>query len=292
MPTLLTVRHNTVYEYRRPVTFNEHRLMFRPRDSHDIRLLESKLSITPPATVRWLHDVFGNSIAIATFVDEGQELRFESAIVLEHFGVLGDAFPIEDRAQTTPFDYTVEELYDLGRTVERHYADPLGLVDHWVSGFCSPDGETKTERLLVDMTNAVKSEFRYTRRTDPGVQTPTETLSRRSGTCSDYALFLMEAARSLGIAARFVSGYLYDPAVDGGVGGVVGAGSTHAWVQLYLPGAGWVEFDPTNGIVGGPSLIRVAVARDPSQAIPLTGSYNGAADDFVAMGVEVTVRAE
>ncbi len=290
MPKRLTVNHTTVYKYHRPVMFNEHRLMFRPRDSHDMRLLESRLTISPPATVRWLHDVFGNSTAIASFEAAASELRFEAAIELEHYGITNDAFPIEPRARTVPFPYTDDERADLGRAVERHYPDPDGLVEQWVAAFCQPGG-TPTERLLVDMTAAVKSLFRYVERHAPGVQTPAETLRKQSGTCRDFALFLMEAARSVGIGARFVSGYLYDPAVDGADAGIVGAGATHAWVQLYLPGAGWVEFDPTNGIVGGPALIRVAVARDPSQAIPITGTYNGAPDDFAGLTVEVTVRA-
>ena len=87
---------------------------------------------------------------------------------------------------------------------------------------------------------------------------------------------MIEAVRSLGFAARFVTGYLYDPALDGGPAGTQGAGATHAWVQVYLPGAGWVEFDPTNGIVGGRNLIRVGVARDPKQAVPLAGTSRAA----------------
>jgi transglutaminase-like putative cysteine protease len=125
-----------------------------------------------------------------------------------------------------------------------------------------------------------------------GVQTPAQTLTLGSGTCRDYALLMMETVRSLGVAARFVSGYLYDAALDGAAPGMVGAGYTHAWVQVYLPGSGWVEFDPTNGLVGGPNLIRVAVARDPTQAIPVQGSYTGAAGDFLDMNVEVIVTSE
>jgi transglutaminase-like putative cysteine protease len=130
-----------------------------------------------------------------------------------------------------------------------------------------------------------------------GVQTPAETLALGRGTCRDLALLMMEACRSLGMAARFVSGYLYDPALDLGVESagegapVRGAGDTHAWVQIYLPGAGWVEFDPTNGLVGGANLIRVAVARDPAQAIPLQGSYYGPPEAFLDMVVDVKVSA-
>ena len=109
----------------------------------------------------------------------------------------------------------------------------------------------------------------------------------RSGTCRDYALFMIEALRRLGIAARFVSGYLF---IHGDrAHGYVGGGSTHAWVQVYLPSAGWIEFDPTNGIVGTHDLVRVAMARDPRQAIPLHGTYLGSADAFVGMDVSINV---
>jgi transglutaminase-like putative cysteine protease len=102
---------------------------------------------------------------------------------------------------------------------------------------------------------------------------------------------MIEGLRSLGFGARFVSGYLYDPALDGGAGGSRGAGATHAWLEVYLPGAGWIEYDPTNAMMGSDALLRVAVARDPSQAIPVSGSFTGRSSDFLGMDVDVTVTA-
>ncbi len=291
MTTRLTVHHTTVYRYARPVSFNEHRLMFRPRDSHDLRLLDTRLDISPPARVRWHHDIFGNSIAIASFDVPAPELRFESTIVIEHYGLRDAEFPIEPFARTVPFTYPSEEIPDLGRLVERHYPDPDRRVDAWAHDHLRGNGPTETDALLVAITRANKHQFSYDTRTQPGVQTPVETLDAGSGSCRDLALFMMEVARSLGLAAQFVSGYLYDPAPHGAASGMVGAGATHAWVQIYLPGAGWVEFDPTNGLVGGDNLIRVGVARDPSQAIPLQGTYNGAPEDFIDMTVDVVVTA-
>jgi transglutaminase-like putative cysteine protease len=176
-------------------------------------------------------------------------------------------------------------------TLQCHYPDPEGAVTAWARQFLDPAETTNTQELLGRMTRAIKDRFRYEERAILGTRTPVETLRLGSGTCRDFALLMIEAVRSLGLAARFVTGYLYDPAVDGAGPGLSGAGSTHAWVQVYLPGAGWVEFDPTNGLVGGPHLIRVGVARDPRQAIPLEGSYQGAAADFIAMQVEVKVTA-
>ena len=291
MSTMLTIRHRTVYQYRRPVTFNQHRLMFRPRDSHDMRLIETRLEISPTAQIRWFHDVFGNSAAIAVFEDAAAELRFESTIVVEHFGIRETEFSIDSYARTLPFTYSSEEIPDLGRTVERHYADPDRKIDEWARQFMNSGGPTETDRLLIDMTKAIKQQFNYETRATEGIQTPVETLDNGAGSCRDYALLMMEAARCLGLAARFVSGYLYDPALGDVRSSVVGAGHTHAWVQVYLPGAGWVEFDPTNGQVGGKNLIRVAVARDPSQAVPLQGTFTGGADDYIAMTVTVEVTA-
>ncbi|MEM1399748.1 MAG: transglutaminase family protein [Pseudomonadota bacterium] len=284
----LSVSHSSVYRYARPVTFGPHRLMFRPRDSHDLRLVETALTITPNAAIRWHHDVFGNSIAIAEFETVSDTLRFDSRIVVEPYSLENPEFQLEEYARTYPFSYPISEVPDLGRCIERHYPDPDHVVDAWAKRFVQ-GRNAETTQVLRDMTAAIKSEFAYSRRYAVGTQMPTETLALGGGSCRDLALLMMEAARTLGLAARFVSGYLYDPALEGAGDGVVGAGETHAWVQIYLPGAGWVEYDPTNGTVGGPNLIRVAVSRDPSQAMPLTGTYFGAPDDFIDLSVDVTV---
>jgi transglutaminase-like putative cysteine protease len=293
----LTVYHETLYRYRQPVRFGEHRLMFRPRDSHDLRVVDTALVISPPAQVHWLHDVFSNSIAIARFQTEAEELRFESRIEIDHYGQADPGFPIEPYAQSYPFTYASEEVADLGRTIERNYPDPGRQVDLWARAVVGSGGPVKTQAMLSQMTRRISQDFIYEQRFTVGVQTPAETLALGRGTCRDLALLMMEACRSLGMAARFVSGYLYDPALDLGVESagagapVRGAGDTHAWVQIYLPGAGWVEFDPTNGLVGGANLIRVAVARDPAQAIPLQGSYYGPPEAFLDMAVDVKVSA-
>jgi transglutaminase-like putative cysteine protease len=290
-----SIRHATTYRYANPVKLGDHRLMFRPHDSHDLRLLSATLEISPPATsMRWLHDVFGNSVAVASFGIEATELRFVSDVVLEQFAPDEPAFAIEDYARTYPFSYSAQEIPDLGRTIERAYPDPEHKVDEWAKQFAVPSPEdegglVETQRLLERMTFAIKDTLTYAAREAEGTQAPDQTLALGSGSCRDYALLMMEAARSLGFAARFVSGYLYDPAAEGRDGAMTGAGSTHAWVQIYLPGAGWVEFDPTNGIVGGKHLIRVAVTRDPTQAVPLSGSWFGAPGDYLGMTVEVTV---
>lgn len=289
----LTVEHVTSYRYRTPVSFGEHRLMFRPRDSHDLRLQDATLKIAPLANVRWLHDVFNNSVAIAEFSTKSDTLRFESTIVVDRYPFTELEFPIEDFARELPFSYPAREVPDLGRTIERHYPDPERRITDWARQFLrTSNGTTGTEAFLLAVTKAIRDGFTYRMREEPGVQTPVETLELRTGSCRDYALFMMEAVRSVGLAARFVSGYVYDPSIEGRDSDVVGAGATHAWVQVYLPGAGWVEFDPTNGSYGGANLVPIAVAREPSQAVPVSGSFDGELDDFIDMTVSVTVRAE
>jgi transglutaminase-like putative cysteine protease len=289
----LHVRHRTTYTYRRAVEFGEHRLMCRPRDSHDLRLIDTTLVIDPQASsLRWLHDVFGNSIAIASFSQPAERLVFESGFRAEHFPAPPQAITLEPYAERFPFSYSADDTSDLGRTKERHYSDAEHQVDEWAKAMLARTGEGKTLDVLIAMTSGIKEQFGYIARDEIGVQSPLDTLAKRTGSCRDFAVFMIEAVRSLGLAARFVSGYLYDDHLVGAGGGVVGAGSTHAWVQVYLPGAGWVEFDPTNALVGGRNLIRVAVARDASQAAPLVGSYNGTPDDFLSMNVSVEVTAE
>jgi transglutaminase-like putative cysteine protease len=287
----LTVRHLTTYRYSEPVTFGPHRLMLRPRDSHDLRLVRTELVLSPPAKMRWLHDVFGNSVAIADFTGEATELRIESILHLERFALERPVFELEEDARSYPFIYSSDDRTDLGRTLERHTPDPTGVIDEWARGFVMSK-QTDTQALLADLNSGIKTQFTYSARDAEGTQTPLETLERGSGTCRDFAFLMMEAARSLGFGARFVTGYLYDPKLDGGGGdGTQGAGATHAWCEIYLPGAGWVEYDPTNAIIGGAALIRVAVTRDPSQASPITGSYEGAAGAYQGMDVEVTVTS-
>jgi transglutaminase-like putative cysteine protease len=288
---IITVRHVTTYRYKQPVAFGEHRMMLRPRDSYDQRLLDSRLAITPqPADLRWVHDVFGNCVAIARFSGRAEDLRFESAIRLDHSPTKFHDCRIEDYAQRYPFTYGADEMPDLLRLIERQYLDPEHQVDRWAKGFLRHDGRSDTAELLAVMTHAIRRDMAYEAREENGVNDPIETLRAGSGSCRDFAVLMIEAVRSLGLAARFVSGYLYVP--PGRAAGRAGGGATHAWLEVYLPGAGWVEFDPTNGIVGNHDLIRVAVVRDPRQAVPISGSWTGFPSDFLGMNVEVEVTAE
>jgi transglutaminase-like putative cysteine protease len=283
----LTVRHATVYRYSEPVGLGEHRMMFRPRASHDLRLIHTGLAITPqPAQLRWLHDPFDNSVAIAAFEGTTRELRFESTVTLEHFESTVPEYPLADYARLYPFRYSDEDFPTLARGLAPHYPGPE--TGSWALQFLDPDSTTGTMKILRSMTCGIRDQFTYTRRVEKGVQTPAETLRTRCGSCRDFAVLMMEAARSLGLAARFVSGYIFVPNDSGGTGG----GSTHAWMQAYLPGAGWIDFDPTNSIVGNRNLIRVGVAWTPDQVMPLCGTYEGRPEAFTGMDVTVTVTQD
>ncbi len=269
------------YHYARPSKFADHRLMFRPRDSHDLRLIDASLTISPPGEVSWYHDVFSNSVTVVRPGSQSDMLSFESVIVIERYPHANIDFKIEPFARTLPFSYPTSEIPDLGRTIERQYPDPERKIIEWTRGYLNPNGPTDTQEFLIGITEGIKSNFRYEARDDPGTRAPAETLQLGSGSCRDFALFMIEAVRAVGLAARFVSGYLYDPSLDGAGDTMVGAGATHAWMQVYLPGAGWQEFDPTNGIVGGANLIPVAVVREPGQAVPVQGTFDGTQADFV-----------
>jgi transglutaminase-like putative cysteine protease len=264
--------------------------MLRPRESHDQRLLESKLEITPkPKNLRWIQDVFGNHVAIARFAGRAQALRFDSTICLDHSPAdIVDA-DIEDFARTWPFIYDASDLPDLVHFIDRQFSDPRRQLDQWVHRFRRKSGATDTRALLVALTRTIKQTFTHVARHEKGIQDPLLTLKIRSGSCRDLAMLMIEAARALGIAARFVSGYLHVPDHDDRK---AGGGNTHAWAQVYLPGPGWVDFDPSSGIVGNRDLVRVAVVRDPRHAIPLHGTWTGRPSDHLGMTVEVNVTAK
>jgi transglutaminase-like putative cysteine protease len=279
----LTIRHITEYRYAEAVTFGRHRMMFRPRDSHTLRLTDSTLNISPaPEGVRWAYDVFGNSVAHAEFGNlTSDTLRFESMISLLHYEASEPAHLLSPAAEHFPFRYADDELPDLLPVMAMHADAGAQRVMEWASAIAR--GKAATLELLSALMTEIRTAISYRRRVTMGTQTPSETLELRTGTCRDFAWLMIEILRGLGFAARFVSGYIYCPGQTSHQGG----GATHAWVQVYLPGSGWIEMDPTNGIFGNRDLIRIAVARHPQQAKPLSGSFVGKRATY--RGIEVSV---
>ena len=286
---ILTIRHLTRYRYDQAVAFGAHRLMLRPRESYDQRVLDFHLAITPePAELRHTHDVFGNCVSIARFEGRAQELEFESRVRLERTGDEGFESP-QDDASGFPILYSAEDMPDLARSIERHFPDPERRLEAWAHRFV---GKTSAFELLANMAQAIHGDFTYMARHERGTQTPLETLERGRGTCRDFAILMMEAARTLGFAVRFVSGYLHTPDRNAEPLKFRGGGNTHAWVRIYMPGGGWAEFDPTNGIIGNLNLVRVAVTRDALQAVPLCGTWLGFPGAYLGMDVEVDVQED
>jgi len=283
---ILSIRHVTTYHYNQPVPFGEHRMMLRPRDDDDQRVLESELEITPtPKQLAWTQDSFGNHVATAHFGDRACELRFVSSIRLDHAPADFRAIDIKDFARTYPFAYAAEDRHRLERFIQP--LSPHPAIDRWSATFFREDGSADTHELLGDMTRTIWRTFKHISRHEKGIQAPVWTLNLGSGSCRDLAVLMIAALRSRGIAARFVSGYVHlaDDDDDDDVAG----GNTHAWVQVYVPGPGWVDFDPSGGSVGNEKLIRVAVAHHPREAIPLQGTWFGTAADYLAMKVAVKV---
>ncbi len=287
MPTL-SVHHLTRYRYSAPVTFGVHRLMIRPRDGHDMRILDSALALSPRASVRWEFDTFGNSVAYASFEGTSDELTIDSSLVLRRFVFDEPVSTLRPRASVYPFTYGEDESIDLAPLMQLQCPQDRPALEAWLRQ-ALPVLPGRSLEVLQALSEAIHARFDYRRREEAGVQTPGATLAIASGTCRDFAFFFMEAARLLGFAARFVTGYLNDPSVDAAddTGAtLLGGGATHAWAEIFVPGAGWIEFDPTNRIVAGHNLIRVATTRTPAQASPVQGAFRG---DGVAVAMEVSV---
>lgn len=290
MSVIYTLEHVTTYRYRQPVTFGEHRAIFLPSLGYAGRVLKYSLTTNIPSKVRWMMDTLSNNVALLEFKDPSDQLIVTFNVVGEHFGIPTIAeFPLDRRAEEVPVQYTPDEWNDLSVFLRPHAEDPDGSVAAWAKQFVRGD-QDNTLDVLQRMMDTIWNTFKYQAREAEGTQIPGETLRTRSGTCRDYAWLMIEALRRLGFACRFVSGYLYDAALDGGDVGMTGSGATHAWLQVYLPGAGWRAYDPTNRLSSGFDLIRVATARHPGQVIPLSGSWFGDAEDYLGMEVNVTIR--
>jgi len=285
----VTIRHITTYRYRRPVAFGEHRMMLHPRASRDQRVIQADVKISPePRSLRFVQDAFGNHVGIARFSRRSKELSFESVVCVEQSPC--NSVVLEEGGRSFPVDYSVDELRDLAPYLERHQLDPIDAVGRWARELLFPSGAIGALELLTRLSQAIHKSFFYRRREEKGVQSPIETLRLGHGSCRDFAVLMIESARSIGFAARFASGYLAIPLDDPQEPtGRSGRGSTHAWAQIYLPGAGWIDFDPTSGSVGNVDLVTVAVVPDPRHAIPLHGTYVGFPSDHLGMEVQVSV---
>lgn len=254
-----------------------------------MRILDSSLSVSPRADVHWAFDTFGNSVALLSFHDPAEELSIESVLLLRRYGLDEPLSRIERYAGAFPVWYEADEIIDLSPYLIPDQPQDQPILADWIAQHLPLMPESSLD-VLGNLASAIHGAFAYARRDAEGTQSPAQTIRLGSGTCRDFALFFMDAARNLGFAARFVTGYLHDEGSQNQSGeDMTGGGATHAWADVFVPGAGWVEFDPTNRIIASRNLIRVATTRTPAQALPISGTFMGGGGQQVGMQVSVTV---
>lgn len=277
----LKILHRTYYNFSGLVTLQPHRLLLRPREGPELRIETSKLEISPTAQLRWFRDAYDNAVALASFSEATSQLVIISECTVQQFDETPLDFLVAEFAVNYPFQYDAESRDVLHPYLGQTSGDQAA-VRAWVSQYWRPGEPLQTYGLLARLCTAIKETLTYQAREQPGVQSPAETLARGAGSCRDFANLFMQAVRYLGLAARFVSGYLNAPYADGR------GGSTHAWAEVYLPGAGWKGFDPTGGEVAGSRHIAVAVARLPEVVSPVTGAFVGQPGAALTVGVWVS----
>ena len=280
----IRIQHRTTYRYAAEVRLGTHRVMVRPREGHDLHIESSILTIRPAHAIHWMRDVNGNSIALVDFLERSDELMIYSELDLSHYDADPLDFRVELYAVHYPFVYDPWTLPELTAFTHIVFPADTEIVRRWLEQFWQPGKLAETVSLLNKLNTHIFTKFKYRRRDEYGVQRPAETLIKNSGSCRDFATLFIEACRSWGLAARFVSGYMLCEATE------AGNATTHAWAEVYLPGAGWKGFDPTSGIMAGSQHVAVAVSRHPEAATPISGSFIGAPDVFC--GIEVDVKLE
>jgi transglutaminase-like putative cysteine protease len=280
---LICIIHETAYYYNQPVSLGPHRAMMRPREGHDVRIVRGKVDVQPTANIRWLRDIYGNSIAILTFPEPSEKLSIRSELEVE----LRDDNPIDcmidPGARMFPFQYAPEEQVDLINYRLPSYPYEGPKLQEWLNDLYRPGQVVGTLELLERLNTHIFKSLRYAHRDDHGVQLPCDSLARGGGSCRDFAVLMMEAARYWGFGSRFVTGYIQ--MAEGQ------HGATHAWTEIYIPGAGWHGFDPTNNKLAGNEHISVAVAREQEKASPLVGTWAGPSNAFNRMEVSVQVTS-
>ncbi len=263
----LQIKHLTTYQYSDSVTLLPHRLLLRPREGHEVRIESAELIISPAHQLQWQRDVYDNAVVQVTFLQPGKVLSIDSRVLIEHYDDQPLNFLVADYAVLFPFQYDIAERVDLEPYLSPIFDQDRKMLNDWLQQFWQAGQIVETYLLLEWINKAIATGFTYQQREEPGVQPPAITLTKRAGSCRDFATLFIEACHYLGLAARFVSGYLYSPQLP------QGQGATHAWSEVYLPGAGWKGFDSTSGQVVGNDHITVAVSRHPESVPPVSGSF-------------------
>ena len=280
----LRIKHLTTYEYSNVVEFLPHKLLLRPREGHDIRIESSRLEITPSHKIKWHRDVNDNCVAVVNFLEPDTRVSFLSEVTIEHYEESPLDFIIEPSAVNFPFHYDATEGTDLMPYQMSVFPKDTPILREWINRFWRLGQSLETYVLLDRINKAISAQIEYRVREEPGVQSPEKTLTQKTGSCRDMATLFIETCRQIGLAVRFVSGYLHAPISQAGYG------STHAWSEIYLPGAGWKGFDSTSGEVVGSQHIAVAVSRHPEAVPPIAGAFLGILDKTPVMKVNIEVN--
>jgi transglutaminase-like putative cysteine protease len=254
---LLRIVHKTEYHYNEPVRFGPHRVMMRSREGHDVQIVGGHFEVHPRATLNWKRDIHENSIAVVEFAEPSDRLTISAEALIEYLRDTPVDCLIDPDASEFPFQYAPEDQLELVPYRLPSYPYDRGQLREWLQS------------------------LKYNRREEASVQTPSRTLALGTGSCRDYAVLMMEAARHLGFGARFVSGYIQ--MAEGQ------HGATHAWTGVYIPGAGWNGFDPTNNKRAGSEHIAAAVAREQEKASPVSASWFGPNGALRQLDVSVQV---
>lgn len=274
------ILHRTYYNFSNSVSLGEHKFHLRPRENYEVHIKSYELKIIPaPQKLLWHRDVEGNSVAIATFDVPVTQLSIENNVVIQQLNNTPLDFLVSDYAVNYPFSYNRNDHVVLSPYMALPDKESVNLLQQWVTNFWQETEQIQTYTLLERLGRYIHDNLIYKVREEEGVQSVTETLSNGTGSCRDFATLFMQTARYLGLASRFVSGYLYVPDITDD------SGATHAWAEVYLPGAGWKGFDPTIGEIVGTDHIAVAVARLPESVPPVSGTFTGNATSSLTVGV-------
>ncbi len=279
----IQITHTTTYSYPEAVKFLEHKLHLRPREGHDIRIEASTLSISPEYQIRWQRDVYGNSVALVDFDEQADVLEIISTVVVEHYETGYKTLELAPHARRFPFQYDTMEQIDLVPYQTPVFTEPSPIFSQWLDEFWQAGSETDTMVFFNGLNRRLADSLQYIVRDEPGVQSPHKTLTSGKGSCRDLATLFIETCRQFGLATRFVSGYLVSSAA------VEDVATTHAWSEVYLPGAGWQGFDSTSGELTGGDHIAVAVHRHPEAIPPVSGAFIGPVKPKPKMQVMVQV---
>lgn len=280
----LRIFHSSLYTYARPVQFGRHRLVVRPREGHDVRVEQMQIDVAPRHDLEWVRDVFGNSVALVDFLEPAAELQIHAEVVVSRTLPFPIDMAFERRLVPYPLAYDVLETPFASAYQASSYPDDLDAVRAWLAGrFAIPDPEDAEESLYA-LGKAIHGAIKYRRRPEKGVQTPRQTIELASGSCRDLATLMLECARTLGVAARFVSGYLNCPASE------AGRAAMHAWVEVYLPLVGWRGYDPTLGEPVSLKHVVAGVSNHPRGVMPVSGVFGGTSADFLNLTANVKIE--